>query len=305
MTAAETTEPRCAAVSAALREPQAGTAVRARAWICLEQPGPWGRDALTDSHLDPALGAELARRAQAAGARVLLIRRPGRHADTPGPRRVYLAATTPGRTRLEQADLDTPDRLLDLDLTALADGRPTGLGAPATTPLLMVCANSRRDLCCALRGRPLAAELAARHPGQVWECSHTGGHRFAPTGVLLPTGYTYGRLDTDFADRLLHHAATGRVVTDRCRGRSTHDPAGQVAELAVRDATGEHRDTLTVTGDGDGDGDTRTVHHTDGRTWHVTTATRALPADRPASCGAPPTPATTTVVTGIRHPVPA
>ncbi|GAB2958849.1 sucrase ferredoxin [Saccharothrix stipae] len=288
------TEPRCAAISADLDEPLAGTAATAAAWLCLEQPGPWGRDALTQSRLDPALGAELARRTADTGVRVLLIRRPGRHADThhDAPRRVYLAATTPGRPRLEQADLAAPADLLDLDFAALAAGHPTGLGTPVTDPVLLVCANSRRDVCCALLGRPLAEDLAATRPDAVWECTHTGGHRFAPTGVLLPTGYTYGRLDTDLAARLLDHA--GHVVTDRCRGRSTHAPHGQVAELAVRDLTGEHRDVLTVRGD--------TVHHTDGRAWRVTVDTHDLPAARPASCGAAPTPAVGLVATAV-HPL--
>ncbi|WP_367128206.1 sucrase ferredoxin [Saccharothrix sp. HUAS TT1] len=292
------TEPRCAAISADLDEPQAGTAATAAAWICLEQPGPWGRDALVESRLDPALGAELARRAAATGVRVLLIRRPGRHADThhDAPRRAYLAVTAPGRSRLERADLADPADLLDLDFAALAAGAPTGLGSPVAGPLLLVCANSRRDVCCALRGRPLAEHLAAARPDAVWECTHTGGHRFAPTGVLLPTGYTYGRLDPDFAARLLDHAAAGRVVTERCRGRSTHDAHGQVAELAVRDLTGERRDVLTVRGD--------TVHHADGRAWRVTVTARELPLTRPPSCGAEPTPATELRATDVRRLVP-
>jgi hypothetical protein len=292
------TEPRCAAISADLDEPQAGTAATAAAWICLEQPGPWGRDALTQSRLDPALGAELARRAADTGVRVLLIRRPGRHADThhDTPRRVYLAATTPGRPWLEQADVAAPEALLDLDFAALAAGRSTGFGTPVRQPLLLVCTNSRRDVCCALRGRPLAEDLAAARPDAVWECTHTGGHRFAPTGVLLPTGYAYGRLDPDFAARLLDHAAAGLVVTDRCRGRSTHTAHGQVAELVVRDRTGEHRDVLTVHGD--------TVRHADGRAWRVTVRSRELPDTRPASCGATPTPATEFVVTAVDRLVP-
>lgn len=294
------TEPRCAAISADLDEPQAGTAATAAAWICLEQPGPWGREALTDSRLDPRLGAELARRAADTGTRVLLIRRPGRHADThhDAPRRAYVATTAPGRARVGQADLADPADLLDLDFAALAEGHhPEGFGTPVAHPLLMVCANSRRDVCCALRGRPLAERLAATRPDAVWECTHTGGHRFAPTGVLLPTGYTYGRLDAAFAAHLLDEAARGRVVTDRCRGRSTHTPHGQAADLAVRDHLGEHRDVLTVDGD--------TVRHADGRAWRVTVTSRDLPGTRPAGCGAAPTPATELVVTTIDRLVPA
>ncbi|MFI9813389.1 sucrase ferredoxin [Saccharothrix variisporea] len=291
------TEPRCAAVSAALHEPQAGTAATAAAWICLEQPGPWGANALTESHLDPALGAELGRRADAAGVRVLLIRRPGHHADThrPTPRRVYVASTAPGASWLERADTD-PRRLLELDFAALAAGVRPGWGEPVAEPLLMVCTNSRRDVCCALWGRPLVAELAASHPEAVWECTHTGGHRFSPTGVLLPTGYLYGRLDVPFARHLLAEAARGRVVVERCRGRSAFPKEGQVAELAVRERLGERRDVLTVRG--------TTVRHVDGRAWRVDVVDQELPPARPASCGAVPAVPTRLVATGVQRLVP-
>src|SRR5690606_17196781 len=98
----------CSALSRRLAEPLPGTAPTATAWICLEQPGPGGRDALSQSHLDRAFGRELARRAKAVGIRAVLIRRPGPHADrrVPEPRQVYLAGTRPGAVWLEEALVD-------------------------------------------------------------------------------------------------------------------------------------------------------------------------------------------------------
>ena len=68
-------------------------------------------------------------------------------------------------------------------------------------PILLVCTHGVHDTCCALRGRPVAAALAARWPGQVWECSHVGGDRFAPNVVVLPDGFYYGNLDPETAVR--------------------------------------------------------------------------------------------------------
>jgi hypothetical protein len=278
-------------ISAEIDEPQAGSAATASAWLCLEQPGPWGRDALLSSHLDRELGAELSRRAAGTGVRILLIRRPGRHADRhmPSRRRVYLASTAPGATWLEQADLAHPEELLELDFAALGAGRSTGFGVPVDSPLLLLCSNGRRDVCCALFGRPIAAALAESHPGAVWECTHTGGHRFAPTGVLLPSGYLYGRLDGGFAEHVLDEAALGRIVTQRCRGRSCWSPPGQAAELAVRERIGETADVLVVSDEqhlSDGSWAVN-VCHRDGRQWLVVLQERSLPA-RPASCGKQP-----------------
>ncbi|MBY8850857.1 sucrase ferredoxin [Saccharothrix sp. MB29] len=266
------TEPRCAAISATLDDPRrAPPPPPRRGW-------PWsnpalGRDALTQSRLDPAIGAELARRAADAGCASCSSAGP---AATPTPRAApgLPRHHHPGASRLRAGHVVDPAGLLDLDLRALARGADTGFGSPAAPPVLLVCANSRRDTCCALLGRPLAGELAAERGEAVWECTHTGGHRFAPTGVLLPTGYTYGRLDAGFARLLLDRAAAGHVVTDRCRGRSTHGPAGQVADLAVRELTGEHRDTLAVVGE---TAHGVTVRHDDGRAWHVAVTTASYP----------------------------
>jgi hypothetical protein len=267
----------------------AGTTVVAAAWLCVEQPGPWGRDALRDSHLDSGVARELARRSKAAGVRVAVIRRPGPHADRHRvvPRRVFVAHTRPGSMWLEQAMIADPAELLGIDLGAVASGVRPGFEAVAS-PLLMVCTNGRRDVCCALYGRPVAAEL------DVWECSHTGGHRFAPTGVLLPSGYGYGRMDVELGSRLV---ASRDVVVERCRGRSAWEPAGQVAELAVREATGERDpDALVVVVQ---QGSRVVVAHVDGRQWTVTVGTVTGERVRPPKCEAEPVPPVSVVATSV------
>ncbi|HEY8374143.1 MAG TPA: sucrase ferredoxin [Pseudonocardiaceae bacterium] len=282
----------CSALSRRLAEPLPGTAPTATAWICLEQPGPWGRDALSQSHLDRAFGRELARRAKAVGIRAVLIRRPGPHADrrVPEPRQVYLAGTRPGAVWLEEALVDDPKVLLELDFVALSTGAAPGFGTPRREPLLLVCTNGRRDRCCALLGRSVACELAAHHPGAVWESAHTGGHRMAPSAVLLPTGYAYGRLDPATAELAFVAAAGARVALPGCRGRSTWSAAGQVAELAVRQHLGEARaDALVVDTEERREDDVRVrVRHADGRAWWVEIVAREQQPPRPVSCGKTP-----------------
>lgn len=284
---------RCSALAEVLGEPLAGTAAGAASWLCLEQPGPWGRDALSASHLDPGVAAELGRRTAGTGVRVVLIRRPGSHPDRhrPVPRRVYLAHTVPGRTWLERATVRDPKELLDLDFAAAGAGVSGSFGEVSTDPLLMVCTNGRRDVCCALLGRPLASALAGSHGDAVWECTHIGGHRLSPTAVLLPTGYAYGRLDVAAGARLLDG---GRgVVTEGCRGRSTWPAVGQVAELAVRESAGVGcPDALSVGAAAESPGGwVVPVGHVDGRSWRVLVTQRTVAESRPASCGAAPTPA--------------
>ncbi|GLW51705.1 sucrase ferredoxin [Streptomyces sp. NBRC 14336] len=285
----------CSSVSRDLDEPIAGTAATAKTWLLLEQPGPWGAKALTSSHLDPALGRALEAAAKGTGVRIALIRRPGRHADrgTPAARRVYAAHTTPGNAWLHGATITDPRRLLDLDFAALGRGDhrvfDTVLQAAPHTgdPLALVCTNGKRDRCCALLGRPLAAELDASGVEGVWEVTHLGGHRFSPTLLVLPYGYAYGRAQAPAVKEVLLHAREGRIVVEGCRGNSAWERPGQTAELAVRSAVGEYAaDALSVIRtEGAAPRWTVTVAHTDGRLWHVVVAQGEALPPRAESCG--------------------
>lgn len=285
----------CSTVSRELDEPISGTAATATTWLLLEQPGPWGAQALTSSHLDPVLGRALETAAKGTGVRVALIRRPGRHADsgTPEARKVYAAHTVPGNVWLRTATTRDPHRLLDVDLAALGrgdhrtfdaalDGRPhTG------EPLALVCTNGKRDRCCALLGRPLATELASSGVDGVWEVTHLGGHRFSPTLLVLPYGYAYGRAEAHAVKQVLHSVQEGRVVVEGCRGNSAWERPGQAAELAVRTAAREYTaEALTVVRtEGAAPRWEVTVAHVDGRRWRVSVSQDAALPPRPETCG--------------------
>ncbi|MGW2743672.1 sucrase ferredoxin [Streptomyces sp. NPDC001450] len=287
---------RCATVSRSLDEPVSGTATTATTWLLLEQPGPWGVKALTSSHLDPALGRALEAAAKGTGVRVALIRRPGRHADpgTPALRQVYVAHTIPGNVWLHSATTRDPYRLLGLDFAALGAGDHRSFGAalggrPHTgDPLALVCTNGKRDRCCALLGRPLAAELASSGVRGVWEVTHLGGHRFAPTVLVLPYGYAYGRAEAHTIKEALHGVQDGRVVVEGCRGCSAWDRPGQAAELTVRSTVGEYAaGALSVLRtEGRAPRWEVLIAHTDGRHWLVTVAQGASLPPRQESCGA-------------------
>lgn len=239
----------CATASREAAEPLAGTAATARTWLLVEQTGPWGAKALTASHLDPTLGRALEAAAKGTGVRVALIRRPGRHADRHDAtrHRLFLAHTAPGRSWIRTTTVADPQTALGLDFAALGAGEHGDLWEPyAGEPLVLVCTNGKRDRCCALLGRPLAADLAAAGT-EVWEVTHIGGHRFAPTLFVLPYGYAYGRTSLSLAADAVAAARSGRIALDHCRGRSTWDRPAQAADLAVRELLGEDRaDVLDV-----------------------------------------------------------
>jgi (2Fe-2S) ferredoxin len=75
----------------------------------------------------------------------------------------------------------------------------------------------------------VAAALASRWPEQTWECSHTGGDRFAANVVVLPDGVYYGQLDTVNAVDVVEAHLAGRVDVDHLRGFTTEPAPAQVA----------------------------------------------------------------------------
>jgi Sucrase/ferredoxin-like len=278
---------RCSLLALAGEEPLAGTAPVARRWVCVEQRGAWPSDLST--HPEPALAAL----ATTPGWRLLLIRRPRRRGEAGAPLSVFLADTSPGVSHVTTFTVGGPEELAEFDLPGPGDPLP---GERVDDPLLLVCTHGRRDRCCAVDGRALALSVVDAGEQHVWECSHLGGHRFAPTALVLPTGYAYGRLDPATAIAARKAAFPGEVDTAQCRGRSTWSAAGQVAELAVRAATGlRDADALQVTDSASG----AVVSARDGRRWAVDVAP-AAGAPRPLSCGTDPAPCQFLAATAIR-----
>lgn len=316
-----------------------GTAGRATAWLALEHVGHWGRDVLGGSALGKEFSVALGEAVSQAGLKFLLIHQPGEQrralhgepdAEGNPTHRVFYAISTPGEERLYSFSVSTPEQLLDLPLDNPEELIQATGAKLMDSPTILVCTHSKRDRCCALRGRPIAAHLADILPANVvWECSHTGGHRFAPVGIMLPTGYTYGRLSEPSA-LAAYLSLAGRSIPSLhgLRGRSTDTPVEQAAEVAVRlelEKKGEE-----VTSDGlvsretpvqealntlreagvDPAMDTSELSienptleaaltsHTDGRTW-VTFFERVALEPRPNSCGKGPSDAFSRELRGL------
>ena len=230
-----------------------GTAAPATRWLLLEHPGGWLPAAFDSPGLPTGVGATLHRTALAVGGRAVLVRRPGRRPA--GAPRHWGVVDTDGR---QQWGTWSGAHDLEPAVAALREGPdpgggpgPAGEGDPG--PQLLVCTHGRHDVCCAVRGRPVAAAVAARWPERTWECSHIGGDRFAANLLVVPDGTTYGGLDPDSAVAVVEQHLSGRVDLEHLRGFSTAPPPVQAALAAVlRDHGGGPRDVrsgaVTATG---------------------------------------------------------
>ena len=219
----------------------------------------------------------------------MLVRRPGRR-PSDGPTRIFFADTAPPAPRTTVLRIVDPAELASVALPAARRAaarrdraRPDAAGLHARPS---ATAAARVD------GRALARAVTATGESDVWESTHLGGHRFAPTALVLPTGYLYGRLDVAGAVAAYKAAAVGEVEPGLCRGRSTWTQPGQVAELAVRAETGL-RGANVLRVEPSPDDVTAplqqvTVAAVDGRRWVVTVGAIACPGNRPSPAVPPP-----------------
>ena len=98
---------------------------------------------------------------------------------------------------------------------------------------LCVCTHGRYDQCCAKFGYQLfdtlRESISDTDPSiEIWESSHIGGHRFAPTMLDMPSGKMYGRVETSLINALLyeglsiefHRGNVSPILATSCRTRN-------------------------------------------------------------------------------------
>ena len=203
-----------------------GSAGCYRGFLLIEWPLPWPRDM-----------AEIAALAEVAGvARGANVRLQGL---IPAGRSPQVIAYTDPQPDGFFAGFVRREAPVGTDLTATVSSlldwtapHPTGTGRD-----LLVCTHGRRDVCCGSLGTGLSMQLdRAALPPDVrrWRTSHTGGHRFAPTFVVLPEATMWAYADQDLVERVLHRDGDAADVADRYRGcAGLTSPAAQALEREV------------------------------------------------------------------------
>lgn len=190
----------------------AGTAPVSHSWLIVMHQGAWG-----ERPLDTLIAQDLAKWASDHDAKILVARTP-KEVD-PYPESTFLFST--GNGNLLQGRLNS-------------NGIPNLAFAEPSKPKLLICTNGKRDQCCATFGRKLISQtkelLSPDLFEQILECSHLGGHRFAPTAIWLPENLVLGRLKPRAVADLLQH---GAMDAQFIRGDTKLTPAQQVVHASV------------------------------------------------------------------------
>jgi hypothetical protein len=269
---------RCSTQARGLGLDPAGTAVSMPAVLLVEVPLPWPDDI---GEL-PAIAA-LAGQAAALGARVqAVVPDPGRRAS--GEARIVLHRRPPGPFRGYDRHVVT------VPADALADGVRAVAASSTTSPGtdVLVCSHGARDRCCGSLGTALAATMPPRRGVDVVRTSHLGGHRFAPTVLVLPSGTAWAWMDEDLLTAVVDRSVAPSELRPHYRGSTAMaHPALQVVEAEMLARVGwewlDHARDGTVEDLGDGHWRAR-IESTAG-TWTGTVEEGGTTPQPP--CGAP------------------
>jgi hypothetical protein len=220
-----------------------GTAGYYDGFLLVEQPLPWPADVSEMPEL-----VEVAKVAYGARLRLQAVAQAGRP-DADGALRTVICyrSTRPGWAGpMARAERLAEPGLLAEAARAVVDeaGDAARSGAGGAAADVLVCTHGRRDACCGARGMELLGALTEAptfgQPGvRVWRTSHTGGHRFAPTAVALPSASLWAWADAALLAQVVRSDGPVGSALSRYRGcASLGSPAHQAVEKAVLSEVG-------------------------------------------------------------------
>ncbi|MEH2215459.1 sucrase ferredoxin [Nostoc sp.] len=101
---------------------------------------------------------------------------------------------------------------------------------------IFICTHGSRDKCCAKFGNPFYRQAKNIVKGlgmnnvRIWQSSHFGGHRFAPTAIDFPEARYYARLDSESFSSILTRTGNLEFIKHIYRGWAILPEAAQVLE---------------------------------------------------------------------------
>ncbi len=233
---------RCSVITHELGERPAGSAGGADRYLLVELPLPWPKK--IDSH--PLLTDVIDPAPEPGGFSHSILGIRSTDDVEIGVHRIICYERSAPFRGFERTEAMVPTASLASTVTkVLARGgsafEPSArVEVPHATEDLLLCTHGSRDRCCGQLGTLLHIELDCALPPNVrmWRTSHTGGHRFAPTGIHFPSGTAWAYLDAELTQAIVNRSIGTTNLGRHYRGNVgiTGRPS-QIAEgLAFLDA---------------------------------------------------------------------
>lgn len=222
----------CAAVARQTGEDPIGTAGHYQTYVLIECPYPWAAKAFESSLIPDGLRQFISEAQAQRSVRFLLVHQGRSARQRVGATTRVLIYDSLHLLNQQQISVDIerlPKETLQKEMLKKESGgswfggyrgfefrlegldqvadclraywQGSHLGQPITQfKDVLVCTHGMRDQCCARFGQPFfrAAQKMVKAESlssvRIWRVSHIGGHRFAPTVIVLPEGRYYARL---------------------------------------------------------------------------------------------------------------
>lgn len=226
----------CSALSRQKSENVYGTASVGDVWLLVEYSRPWGARALQDSALSREIKLYLNSILKTVPrSRLLFIKQDRRREQRPA---CFIVRAREREPFIVEFELNAYERLLEIDVAAVASGKSLEGGSLKDGPLYLVCTHGKRDKCCAKFGYPLYKNLKGETSRPVWQSSHVGGDRFAANLLCFPHGLFYAHVTDEGGRAVIDEYEQRRLVLDKYRGRACFSYPVQAAEFFIRRESG-------------------------------------------------------------------
>ncbi len=204
---------------------------KSQVWALVEYSGKWPKGATkSGASLPGALFQWIeAQRDAISGFRPILIKRK----TVTDTKSVFIAIPGPTDAKLYQFQISSYEELSSLDInTILAGGGETQ--RLLDEQVVLVCTNGLHDNCCSMFGLPVYDAFEKDTSLNVWQSSHIGGHRYAATAAVFPSGVYYGYLAPSAVVSVGKDIDTKQIALQYYRGRSFQPAVVNAADYFLR-----------------------------------------------------------------------
>ena len=218
----------CSLASMSGDEALFGTAPNYKIWVLIEYRLPWRKKAVTDNELSENLQAHLSTLMEKnPDLQILFIKQ---KANSHPSINIFIARLGIQST-LSRIILTSHADMLNISNDQIINGHPDEI--IVNEPHFFVCTNGTRDVCCSKFGLPVYQSLTEIAGENAWQCSHIGGHRFAPTMLVFPLGIALGRVQPDDIPDVIQYINSGKLPLAHLRGRLNYPGVVQAAEYLI------------------------------------------------------------------------
>ncbi|NEP09619.1 MAG: sucrase ferredoxin [Symploca sp. SIO2C1] len=229
----------CAEASRQADEDIIGSGTNYSTYILVECPTPWAANAFDSKSLPNNLKTLVEEVKQSQRSIRFLLLAPNKSQPTNGTKVLIFEQEQGGLSRGYQKhefNVAQIEQVAGIVEQYLAGESPDCEEETDETRDILVCTHGSHDKCCARYGNPfyrealkIVAELSLSKV-RIWQASHFGGHRFAPTAIDFPDGRYYGGLKRDSFISILTRTGDIECLKKVYRGWSILPTSMQVLE---------------------------------------------------------------------------